>query len=234
MTDQSVRAAIGNSMLAKQFTKGNAQDGRWDGNTLTDSLSSQQIGILMPSVVIDRVQAQYTAGACAWRIQNSATLAFQRFGFGVGGTISCWESSAIAPYRVGANDIFTVYPLAVNTLPNHTDSLAWVVTSKGVELFASQSLDAVPTDMTTVVNGQSLGDSMFNSTIQSIHIQCEDAAVLDRVEIIDNNGGTVWTAYGGNRGLMLGKNSNQYNLKVDGLAFPVGKGFSLKVTTISG
>lgn len=234
MTDQNVQATVGNSMMGKVFNNAAATDGQWDGNTLTDSLSSQQIGILMPSTVVNRVQAQYTAGLCAWRIQNSATLQFQRFGFGVKDGLSCWHSSDIDPYRIGPNDIFSVYPLALNGAALTTDTLAWVATTKGVELFSASSLDGVATAMTTTVNGQSLGDSMFNSTLQSIHIQCEDGATLDSLEIIDNNGGTVWTAYGGVRGGSGGSRSNLYNLKVDGLALGIGKGFALKITTTTG
>jgi len=75
---------------------------------------------------------------------------------------------------------------------------------------------------------------MFNSTLQSIHIQCEDGAVLDSVEVIDNSGGTVWTAYGGVRGSTGGAMDLSYNLRVEGMAIPIGKGFSLKVTTTTG
>jgi hypothetical protein len=51
------------------------------------------------------------------------------------------------------------------------------------------------------------------------------------VEIIDNSGGTVLTLFGGVRGGVPGAMSLQYNLKADGLALPIGKGFSLKITT---
>jgi hypothetical protein len=234
MTTQNVQATVMNNRLGKIFTKSDATDGQWDSNTLTDSLSSQQIGILMPNTSINRVQLQYAGGLSAWRIQNSATLQFTRFGFGVKDGLACWESSAIAPYMINPNDILTVYPQPVNSAPNLTNVLAWVVTSKGVELFSASPVDATATGMNTVVNNQSLGDSMFNSTLQSIHIQCEDGAVLDSVEVIDNSGGTVWTAYGGVRGSTGGAMDLSYNLKVDGMAIPIGKGFSLKVTTTTG
>lgn len=234
MTSQNVQATISNGAMGKVFTKSDATDGQWDSNTLTDSLSSQQLGILMPNTVITSVQCQYTAGLSAWRIQNSANLTFQRWGFGVKDGLACYQSQSIAPYRINPNDIFTVYPLAVNGAVDTTSTLAWVHTSKGVELFSSVSLNDTATPMTTVVNGQSLGDSMFNSTLRSIHVQAEDGATVDSVEIIDNSGGTVLTLYGGVRGNTAGAMSLEFNLEATGLATMIGKGYALKITTTTG
>jgi len=231
MTDQTVQTTISNPSMGKIFTK-SATDQQWDGNTLLDSLSNQQLGILMPNTTVNRVQLQYAGGLCAWRIQNSATLRFQRWGFGVKDGLACWRSSAIQPYQINPNDIMVVYPLATATVGSN--ALAWVTTSKGVELFSAiGAVDATATAMTTVVNSQSLGDSMFNSTLSTIMIQVEDGATLDLVEIIDNSGGVVWSAYGGVRGGSNGAMSLYYNLAVDGLAINIGKGYSLRVTTTS-
>lgn len=234
MTTQNVQAVIGNNRLSKIFNKSDSTDGQWDGNTLTDSLSNQQIGILMPSTSINRVSCQYTGGLSAWRIQNSNTLTFQRWGFGVKDGFACWDSQGISPYTINPNDILTVYPLAVNGGVNTTDSLAWIQTSKGVELFKATSVDGTPTAMTSVVNSLSLGDAFFNSTLSSIMVQCEDGATLDSVEIIDNQGGTIFTAYGSVRGDSGGSMSLEYNLYATGLQIPIGKGFSIRVNTTTG
>ena len=231
MTTQAITAALSNSMMSKVFTA-TATDQQWDGNTLTDSLAAQQLGILMPGSTINRVQLRYGAGLCAWRIQNAATLTFQRWGFGVPPNTSCYRSQAIQPYRISPNDIITVYPLPQDATPLSANSVAWVQTTKGVELFSALgSMTGNATDMTTVVNGQSLGDSMFNSTLQSIHVQVEDGAALEKIEVIDNSGGTVLTILGGVRGASGGAMSLEYNLEANGLGLAVGKGFALKVTT---
>jgi hypothetical protein len=233
MSVQDVKATVSNSRMGKIFSK-SATDDVWDGNTLTDSLSEQQIGILMPNTTINRVQLQYAGGLCAYRIQNAQSLVFQRFGFGMPTGYACYESSAIAPYNINPNDILTVYPLPVDATAGQSNVLAWVQTTKGVELFESKdTADGVPTAMSTVVNAQSLGDSMFNSTLGSIHVQAEDGATVNEVSIIDNSGGTVITLYGGVRGNQGGAMSLVYNLKADGLGVPIGKGFSLRVTTTS-
>jgi len=232
MTTQDIQATVSNPSMGKIFSK-SATDDVWDGNTLTDTLSQQQIGILMPRSTINRVQLQYTSGLAAWRIQNSANLTFQRFGFGVKDGLACFSSSAIQPYSINPNDILTVYPLP-QAAATTSNVLAWVATSKGVELFEAKAVaDGVATAMTTVVNAQSLGDSMFNSVLGSIHVQAEDGATVDSIEIIDNSGGTVLTLFGGVRGDDAGAMSLDYNLKADGLAVGIGKGFSLKITTTS-
>lgn len=217
--------------MSKVFTK-TATDGQWDQNTLTDSLSTQQIGILMPNVSVNRVQLQYAAGSCAWRIQNAATLRFERWGFGTPTGTTCFASSAIPPYRINPNDILTVYPLAVDSTNNESTVMAWIQTSKGVELYsAANIIGGVSTELKTVVNEQTLGDAAFNSILGSIHVQAEDGETVEKVELIDNSGGTVLTLYGSVRGTSAGALSLQYNLKADGLALPIGKGFSIKVTT---
>lgn len=232
MTEQLVQATVSNPSMGKIFTK-TATDDVWDGNTLTDSLSTQQLGILMPRTTINRIQLQYAGGCAAYRIQNSATLVFQRFGFGVKDGLACFDSSAITPYSINPNDILTVYPLPVAGAGT-SNVLAWVSTSKGVELFEAKAVpDGVATEMKTVVNEQTIGDSMFNSTLASVHVQAQDGATVDSIEVIDNSGGTVLTLYGGVRGGSGGAMSLEYNLKADGLALPVGKGFSLKVNTTS-
>lgn len=224
----AVTAHVSNARLGKIFSA-TATDDVWDGNTLTDTLSSQQIGILLPGTTVTHVQTQYAGGTCAWRIQNAATLVQQRFGFGVKDGLACYGSEAISPYTINPNDIISVYPLPVAGVG--TNVLAWVVTSKGVELFeAKGAVNATATPMTTVVNDQSLGDSQFNSTLTSIHVQAQDGAVVDSIEIIDNSGGTVLTIAGGVRG-EAGSTSNMYNLRADGLGVAIGKGFSLKITT---
>jgi len=231
MTTQGIQATVSNARMGKIFSK-TATDDQWDGNTLTDTLSTQQIGILMPGTTINRVQLQYEGGLCAYRIQNSQSLVFSRWGFGTKNDLACYASSAISPYTINPNDILTVYPLPIDATANESNVLAWVQTSKGVELFEAKGVvNATPTAMKTVVNEMTLGDSMFNSTLFSIHVQAEDLSTVDSIEIIDNSGGTVLTLFGGVRGGVPGAMSQIYNLKADGMSVPIGKGFSLRITT---
>ena len=218
-------------MMGKIFSK-SATDDQWDGNTLTDTLSQQQIGILMPNTTINRVQFQYAAGLCAWRIQNAQSLTFQRWGFGTRDGFACIESSAIQPYTINPNDILVAHPLPEATGATDSNAFAWITTTKGVELFEAQDIaNGTPKELKTVVNQQTLGDSMFNSVLSSIHVQAQDDVTVDQVEIIDNSGGTVLTLYGGVRGGVPGAMSLVYNLKADGMAVPIGKGFAIKIST---
>ena len=128
MTTQDVSAVVGNASMTN--FQSITTDSQWDGNSLTDSISSQPLGILMPNVTIDRVQVHYNGGACAWRIQNAVTLAVSRSGWGSVETLTCNSSSMIPPYRISPNDILVVYPLPVDATALQTNALAWLTTSK--------------------------------------------------------------------------------------------------------
>jgi len=217
--------------MSKIYSKGSATDGVWSGNVLLDSISSQNIGILQPNSTVSYVQPEYEAGAMAWRLQNAQTLFVSAYGF----SALAGQNEKVfldRPVRVSPNDILTVFPMPkdVSTI---TNSLAWVETTKGVELFRSTTGDNVSGEMKTAVNTQTLGDSFFNSTLTGITVQCADDAQLDRIEIIDNMGGVVMTIQGGYRGATASSRSNYYNITCSGLSVPIGKGFKLNIVTVN-
>lgn len=233
MTTQAVKATVGSGTFSKIFTL-TATDDQWDGNSLTDSISNQPIGILIPRATINNVNMTYTEGLCAWRIQSAQTLQVKRLGFANKLGYSCYESSMVAPYAIAPDDILSVYPLPLDATASQSNCLAWVKTSKGTELFEAKDIpDATSTAMTTVVNNQSLGDNQFGTTLREIMVQAEDGATVNQIDILDNSGAVVFTALAGPRGNDVGSRSNMYNLHVEGLAIPIGRGFSLKVTTTS-
>ncbi len=61
-------------MMSKVFENTAATDGQWTGNTLTDTIAGQQLGILVPNSPLAWGQLQYEAGACAYRIQDAQSL----------------------------------------------------------------------------------------------------------------------------------------------------------------
>jgi hypothetical protein len=139
----------------------------------------------------------------------------------------------MGPVRVNPNEILTTFPLAAASVGNSA-CLAWVGTTKGTELFFDATVpDNTSTAITTAVNGQTLGDAFFNSTLQKICVQVQDGALLQTVEIIDEMGGVVMTLQGGARGGMSGAYSATFNLESLGLAINIGKGWSLKVSASS-
>ena len=220
--------------MSKIFEKV-ATDGIWSGNVMLDTIAGQSIGILIPNANLTFIQPQYEAGCMAYRLQNAQTLRVSNFGFGVLNGQENFSLSSINPVRVSPNDILTAYPLPVNATPATTNALAWVTTSKGVELFSSTGLaDNVAGAMITAVNNQTLGDAFFNSTLSSIVLQLEDGASCDSIQIIDEMGGVVFTSQGGKRGATPSSQSNEYNLSVSGLNIPIGKGWSFKVIAVKG
>jgi len=233
MTTQATSITTGNAMMSKIFTDTSTDD-VWSGNVLTDTIAGQSIGILIPNATLTFAQAEYEAGCMAFRLQNAQTLQVTARGWGVKAGQNCMGSSMIAPVRVSPNDILTVYPLPVDSTANQSNALAWIHTTKGTELFKGKDIvDSTSTEIKTAVNDQSLGDAFFNSTLRGFSVQCEDMATLDRVEIIDEMGGVVYTAQGNARGLSPGSRSNHYNLKVEGLNIPIGKGWKFQIVTVT-
>jgi hypothetical protein len=231
MTTQAVSITTGNSNFSKVF-EDTSTDGVWSGNVLLDTISDQSIGILIPRSTLQWVQPEYEGGLMAWRLQNAQTLAVSRFGFGSKAGFN--NKINIAPVQVSPNDILTAYPLPVDATAQETNALAWVTTTKGIELMETlAAADNTPTQMKTAVNDQTLGDAFFNSTLLSIAVQLEDGATLDRVEIVDNLGGVQMTLQGNVRGQTPGSRSNYVNLECSGLSVPIGKGFKLNVVAVS-
>lgn len=233
MTTQDISAVVGNSMMTKIFNL-SATDFQFDSNSLTDSISSQPLGILMPGVTIDRVTVNYTAGGVAWRIQNAVTLQVARCGVGTLDTFT-ENDDRIQPYKISPNDILTVYPMPVDTTANQSNALIWVTTTKGKELYKIQDMvDSTSTVARTAINSQTLGDNAFGSTLLAVEVQLEDNARATNITITNDTGGVVATYEGNVRGAQPGAMNLKYNLRATGLQIPIGKGFSLQVTGISG
>ena len=233
MTTQAVTATVGNNMMSKTFAD-TATDGQWDGNIMLDTLGNNPLGILMGGTTINRVCVQYAAGACAWRIVDSVTLAVKRMGWAALTNYSDYDECMIQPYTIQKTDTLQIYPLAVDATSEQCAALAWVTTQSGTELYKGTDIpDNIATAITTAVNGQGIGDSVFGQTISNIGVQVEDGGVLKEVTITDSSGGVIYTGYGTVRGLVAGSRSNYYNVDLSGLAIPVTKGYILKVKTVS-
>ena len=230
MTTQDTQVTVGNGRMSKIFNL-TATDSQWDGNVLTDSISSQSIGILIPMATVNHFAAEYEAGAMAWRLQNAQTLLVRARGFGNASGLDCFASQTTAPVQIGQNDILTVYPVPAAGAGT-SNTLAWVQTTKSTELFkAIDAADNVSKAMTSAVNSQSIGDLFFGSTLQRIWVSCEDGASLNFIEIVDEMGGVVMTLQAGQRGATGGSKSNQYNLYAVNLGVPIGKGWSMRVNS---
>ncbi|MDA8594615.1 hypothetical protein N9O16_04940 [Candidatus Poseidoniaceae archaeon] len=232
MTTQGTTITVGNPMMSKVFSK-SATDGQWSGNVLTDTIAGQSLGILIPNSTLTIAQAEYESGCMAYRIQNAQTLAVKTRGFGVKTGQNCMTESSITAMRVDPNDILTVFPQPLNAGANTSNVLAWVTTTKGTELMTSSPTDSTATALKTAINEQTLGDAFFNSTLREVRVQVEDGARLINVQVIDEMGGVVKTLQGGYRGATGGARSNSYNLYAVGLGINIGKGWSLKVTTLA-
>ena len=228
MTTQGTTITTGNPSMSKVFTHSSTDD-VWSGNVLTDSIAGQSIGILIPGSTLTFAQAEYEAGCMAWRLQNAQSLRVTARGWGVKAGQNCMSEAGISPVRVAPNDIISFYPLAEPAV-NETNTLAWIQTSKGTELFeVTGTVSGTDGELKSSVQNQTLGDAFFGSTLQRVWVQVSDTDGNNSISIIDEMGGIVYTAYGGKRGATLGSKSGQYNLYVMNIGIPIGKGWSIKV-----
>ena len=169
------------------------------------------------------------------RSQNAQTLFVSRRGWAALEDNSCYSSARIPTYGVAPDDIIQMYAMPT-AAANKVNALAWVHTSKGVELYKAKDVtDATATEMKTALQDQSLGDAAFNSTLTSFSVCLEDGAQLDKVEFIDSAGGVQMTIQGNHRinQTSAGGTSSYYNLDVSGLGLPITKGFTMKITAKS-
>ena len=129
MSTQAVTATVGNGKISKIFG-GTVTDGVW--TNIKDTISDTNLGILIPRAVVNNVQAEYTGGLMAWRIQNAQTLRVSRRGWGALDSYSCHSSASIPPHSVNPDEMIQVYAQPVDTTSAKTNALAWVTTSKGL------------------------------------------------------------------------------------------------------
>ena len=231
MTTQKAGVTVANNQIAKKF-EATINDAVW--SNLPDTLSGSNLGILIPNAMINRAVGTYQAGVGAWRIINAQTLAVSRRGWlGLRG-YACYKSGAVAPHRVGPNEIIQAYTRPVDATANKANCIAWVHTTKGTELYEATAIDDnTATEIKTALQDQTLGDAAFNSTMTGLSVQVEDGGQLTAVEVYDSAGGLIWQALGNHRGTNNGGTSAYYNFMAEGLGIPIGKGFSLKVVTVS-
>ena len=223
---------VGNGRMSKVFSATVTEEA-W--KNMQDTLSSTNLGILIPRAVVNNVQASTDDDGCmAWRIQNAQTLLVSRRGWGAKEGYNCYESAAIPAHSINPDEIIQYYVMPADATANQSNALAWVHTTKGTELYQAKDIaDNTATAMTTSLQGQTLGDAAFNSTLTGFSIQAEEGARVVKVEFIDSAGGVVLTIDGNYRMPTAGGTSMYYNLKAEGLSLPITKGFTMKITTVT-
>jgi hypothetical protein len=229
MTAQDITATAGNPVLQRDFSAGSSTDGQW--NNVTSTLSSQAIGLELPNVTLNNLQINYTAGAAVARIISGKTLRVKGHILANKVGYACVSSSMLSrPVKLMSDDLLQVYPVAVNATANDSEIIGLVHTTGGTLPFkATTTSDNTAMVVTELNTGQGIGDVFFQSIVTGFEFQAEDGALLNRMTILDSQGGTVSSYYGTVRGPVLGSLSNLYNIKVSGLRIPVFKGWNMFV-----
>jgi len=202
---------------------------------MLDTLSSQNLGLIMPGATIDSVAVQFTEGSGIWRIISSQTLKIKRWGYCNDLANVDNAECKIPVYALAPDDLLEVYTQDLNATSNKSNVLAWVQTSKGFDAFGLTAItDSTATEILSLLNSQSIGAQFFDSTLQAVTVQAGTGERVTSIEVLDSSGGTQFTAYGGNRLPTAGGYSTQFNLQVSGMAIKIEKGSVLKVTTVTG
>ena len=226
MTTQAVTAQVGGPSFSRTFSV-TSTDGQF--NNLISTLSSQAIGLEIPGRSINKVQVGQAAGVGVWRIMDGRTLVVRRWGLCYQNPYGCMMESSITPYVVKDADIFQVWtqPVAAS---NKSNAMGLLYTSSGIEAFtALAAVDATATAVTNLQTAQTLGDWAFGTTLSKVCFQLESGHDLHTVTIIDQTGGTVYTAYGNVRLPTAGGKSVLYNIEFP-TSIKIMKGWTLKLT----
>lgn len=224
MTTQAFVASIsGPGNQGGRAFSGTVTDGQYTSvNTTT---GSAELGFAMKGKTVNNIVANYAAGSCAWAIKNRVTQTIDRCGFGALSAASGVEGQSIQPIAIVQDHIFQSYTLAAGTT-----YLAWVkMHGRPPELFSGTIANGAQGELTTVTDSSSLG-SFADQRVEWIKIQGPDGKITQLMQIYDANGGEVFARYGGEREVLGGTQSGSVNMCVSGLAIPIMRGMTIKLT----
>jgi len=177
--------------MSRLFTD-TSTEGVFESNNLQSAQSGVNLGLEMPGQTITSVQATYTDACGLFRIRDSVSNQTSRYGFATQAGYTCSKSAQIPAYVVKSTDLLQMYTKALNSTPNDSEVLAWVITNAGPEPFGvTTTADDTLTEMVSLITGQSLGDFAFGKRLQKVCIQTETGSNLNKVTVIDQTGGTV-------------------------------------------
>ena len=108
MSTQATSAIVGNAMMSRKFTD-TSTDGKFESNNLTSAQSGVNLGLEMPGVTINYVQATYTDGAAIFRIINSVTNEVSRYGMATQVGYTDQKYAMIPAYTVKSTDLLQIW-----------------------------------------------------------------------------------------------------------------------------
>jgi len=179
----------------------------------------------MKGKTISNVTANYAAGSCAWVIKNRVTQSYDRVGFG-----SLMAATGVYGYKIQPLTIVQDHVLRSFTMAAGTTYMAWVkMRGRPAELFTGTIANGAQGELTTQTDSSSLG-SFADQAIEWIKVQGPDGKVVNALQIYDANGGEVYGQFGGEREVLGGASGGNVNLCVEGLAIPIMRGMTVKLT----
>ena len=225
MTDQAVSLTVtGPAKNGGRIFSGTATDGAYTAINTTNG--SSEIGYAMKGLVVDNISGVYTAGGGAFVLRNRVTNTIDRAGFMAKTGTSSPLGYPIAPITITQDHILEVFTLAAGTT-----YLAWVgFRGRPPELMDGTIANGATGEMVTFADNSSLG-TFADQVVQSLSCQGPDGKIVTYAQFVNGNGAEMWTRIGSERSLLGGNpESPTKNLCVGGLALPVQRGMTLKLT----
>lgn len=231
LSTQSVVAVLGNGSESYTFAA-TATDGTY--TVLTSDNGSSMLGVLIPNTTINFVMAQYAGGVGIWRIRDSVSNVIIAQNWMTASGYSWMPESRLKPIQIRPNYVLECWTQPADSTSNESNVLCLVTTNRGTsELFQGLNVaDSTYTNITSAVQGQSLGSSLFGTTIAKMEVQVQDAGSLSAIKVVGNQGQDQWIAFGSQRGVTSGALDLQVNGRFTGLNIPVGKAFNLQLKTV--
>jgi len=193
--------------------------------SINTTTGSAELGFAMKGKTVSNVTANYGAGSCAWVIMNRVTQTYDRVGFG-----SLMAATGVYGYPITPLTIVQDHVLRSFTMAAGTTYMAWVkMRGRPAELFTGTIANGAQGELTTQTDSSSLG-SFADQAIEWIKVQGPDGKVVNALQIYDANGGEVYGQFGGEREVLGGASGGNVNLCVEGLAIPIMRGMTVKLT----
>ena len=224
MTTQAVSlTVIGSGANGGRIFSGTATDGSYTAINSTNG--NAEIGFAMKGRTVNNISGVYTAGSGVWVLRNRVTNMIDRAGMlaktGTAGPLGY----PCQPITINQNHILQVFTLAAGTT-----YLGFIgFRGRPPELVNGTIADGASGELVTASDSSSLG-SFADQVVESVSAQGPDGKIVSYAQILDGNGGEMWTVLGSERSLLGGcPESSTKNVCQGGMALTVMRGMTINL-----
>lgn len=168
-----------------------------DWTNATDSITETAIGLSMPNVTINMIQASQATGVGVWRIIDSVTGFVHRIGHTNKTGYTDPADCMINPITITPPMLFQLYTLADDATANEANVLSIVTSNRGRDVFVTlNSPDGVLTETKSLLSNLGVGNLLFGATISNVTVSGEAGMFLSEIVFKDSSNGVIYTGFG--------------------------------------